>query len=132
MTMTDLAINKINKELAGMKGNSDQKVSAVKKHVADVLIEFCQQDTEFAQAVVQSSKTLGDCCREIMSGCGNSISDIAVYQKAVQFYFHGAGIKMTMTIDLCASVSDCNTTETKAEPAEQDGTEITLDLTSFL
>ncbi len=53
---------------------------------------------------MQTDKTLEDCCKSVMAGCGNSISDLEVYRKAVQFYFPGADIHMTMEIDLCASV----------------------------
>lgn len=125
------AIEKLRTELKAVSGN--QKVNAVKKHVADTLIGFCRQDAEFAQAVIQSDKTLGDCCRTIMSGCGNSPSDLEVYQKAVQFYFPGADIRMTMTIDLCGSVCD----ERDAAPDAPDAAPpikrgIVLDLEDFL
>lgn len=131
--MKELAIEKIRKELKTTSG--DNKVNAVKNHVADTLIEFCRQDDEFAQAVMQSDKTLGDCCKSIMSGCGNSISDLEVYRKAVQFYFPGADIRMTMTIDLCASVRG---PEDAAPSKQTDPTlavrssDIILDLTDFL
>ena len=70
--MNELAIAKIDKELAAM-GNCGQKESAVKSHVARTLKEFCGQDAEFAQAVVQTEKTLGECCKKIMQDCGTSI-----------------------------------------------------------
>lgn len=101
------AIEKINKEL---KEFNEQKAGrygvVVKDAVADALLDFCRQDDEFAQAIVQADKTLTECCKEIMNNCGNSISDLEVYKRAVAFYFPGAGINMTMTIDLCASVRD--------------------------
>jgi len=43
--MKDLAIEKIKKELALIKG--DRYVGVVKKPKAEALIEFCQQDSEF-------------------------------------------------------------------------------------
>lgn len=98
------AIEKLNDELKAFK-SSDRKASAVKKEVADTLKMFCNQDEEFAQAVVQNSKTLSDCCTEIMKSVGNAISDIEVYKKAVNFYFAGAEIKMTMEIDLIGSAA---------------------------
>lgn len=97
------AINKLSEELKVFKG--DRKEKAVSQSVADTLKMFCEQDDEFAQAIVQSDKTLSDCCAHIMKGVGNSISDIEVYQKAVKFYFSTADIKFQMTIDLCGDIS---------------------------
>ena len=123
--MTDLAISKIKKELSALKG--DRYVEVVKQPTAEALMEFCRQDAEFAQAVVQQDKTLGDCLKAAMTGCGNAISDIAVYRKAVQFYFPGADVRMKMTVDLLASVRD------GADEAEAPkDASITLDLTDFL
>ncbi len=98
------AIEKINKELKAFKGG--QKESLVSRPVADALIHFIGQDEEFAQAVVQTDKTLSDCLAVAMKGAGNGISDIEVYKKVVQFYFPGAGVNFSMTINLCASVEN--------------------------
>lgn len=125
--MTEMAISKIKKELAETKG--DKYVEIVKKPTAEALIEFCRQDAEFAQAVVQQDKTLGECLKTVMAGCGSGISDITVYRKAVQFYFPGADIRMKMTVDLCASVNGGDDASV-AGPAKGSG--ITLDLTDFL
>jgi len=136
--MTEQAIKKLKKELADIKGNCSQYVKAVKTHVAETLIGFCRQDAEFAQAIVQSDKNLGDCCAEIMQGCGQHFSDLEVYRKAVQFYFPGADIQMTMTIDLCASVrgdggSLPDATEPDDAPAgHSPDSRITLRLEDFL
>lgn len=126
--MTDLAISKIKKELSEIKG--DKYADAVKKPTAEALMEFCRQDVEFAQAVVQCDKTLGDCLKTIMAGCGSSISDITVYRKAVQFYFSGAEVRMQMTIDLCGAVADAQDGDTAEAPRKNAG--IVLDLTDFL
>ena len=66
------------------------------------MIEFCGQNSEFAQAVVQMSidKSIKDCIESTVAKAGNSISDIEVYKKAVQFYFPGADIHFDMRIDL--------------------------------
>ena len=98
------AIEKLNNECKSFK-SSDRKAVAVKDAVAYTLETFCEQDEEFAHAVVQTDKTLSDCCTEIMKGTGNSVSDLEVYKKAVNFYFPGADIKMTMEIDLIGSAA---------------------------
>lgn len=97
------AEEKLNSQAA--KAGLTGKEGAVLPFVKKALIEFCRQESEFAQAIIENSKTLSDCCKEIMKNCGNSISDFAVYQKAVQFYFPGADISFNMKIDLCASVN---------------------------
>lgn len=97
--MTQEAINKLNEEFK-QATNLSAKENAVKEYVLEVLIMFCNQNREFARAIVRSNQTIADCIKATVKGCGNSISDIEVYKKAVEFYFLGATVKFTMTIDL--------------------------------
>ena len=83
------------KQKAGAKS---QKAKAVYSHVCEALCGFCEQNEEFADAILQNDKTLGACCEKIMEKCGNAISDIEVYARAVEFYFPGAVIEMKMTV----------------------------------
>ncbi len=103
------AISKLQKELKAFQSN-DNKAKAVKDAVADALIDFCKQDDEFAQAIVQSDKTLSDCCNATMKGVGNSISDLEVFKKAVKFYFSTADIQFKMAIDLCGNIGESEKT----------------------
>ena len=80
------------------KGAKSKYATAVYSAVRDALVGFCEQQEELADAVLQQGKTLGDCCEQIMKGCGNCISDIEVYAKAVAFYFPGAKVEMKMTV----------------------------------
>lgn len=89
------AIKKIEGGVASVKG---QKENVVKRPVADALISFCRQQEEFAQAVVQSEKTFADCVAHVLKGCGNALSDIEAYRKAVGFWFPGAVVDMVLTI----------------------------------
>lgn len=98
------AIEKLKAELKAFTGGNKEK--AVSQSVAETLQMFCEQDDEFAQAIVQSDKTLSDCCRKIMSKVGSSISDIEVYKRAVRFYFSTADIRFKMTIDLCGKIGE--------------------------
>ena len=52
-----------------------QKADAVKGAVIRQLKSFCKQNSEFAQAVVQSKGTVADCLERTVKGCGSSISD---------------------------------------------------------
>ena len=80
------------------KGAESKYATAVYNAVCDAMVGFCEQQAELADAVLQQEKTLGECCEQIMKGCGNSISDIEVYAKAVAFYFPGAKVEMKMTV----------------------------------
>ena len=76
-----------------------KKGSAVSGAVKAALEDFCRQNHEFEQAVLQG-RSLADCIEHTVKGCGNSISDIEVYRKAVEFYFPTAKVHMGLTIDL--------------------------------
>lgn len=75
-----------------------RKAQAVYSAVRDTLVSFCEQNEEFADAVLQSAGTLGACCEKITEKCGNAISDLDLYVRAVEFYFPGAVIEMKMTV----------------------------------
>lgn len=101
---------------------SGQREGAMKQAVKKALLDFCRQDEEFAQAVVQGG-TFPDCMKAVAKGVGGSISDLEAYKRAVSFYFPGAGIKLSMKIDLCDSVKDA---------PHPDGPGILLSLADFL
>ena len=83
------------------KKRSDKYANVVNNHVADALTDFCRQDGEFAQAVVQT-KDFEGCLKAAVKGASNTggLSDLTVYGQAVAFYFPGAKISFNMTIDL--------------------------------
>ena len=124
----DQAIEKIDRDYAhGMYG---VKESVMKKAVRDTLAEFCRQDEEFAQAVVQGGE-FAQCMKAVASGVGGSISDLEAYRKAVQFYFPGAEIRMTMTIDLAGAAAGKEDYQPKhAAAGKPEG--LVLDFTKFL
>ena len=91
------AISKLDSEFSGA---SLSKIgSAVGKSVVETLKDFCRQNDEFSQAVVQG-KPVGECIEYTVKDAGSSISDIEVYRKAVEFYFPGAKVDFKMTVDL--------------------------------
>ena len=81
------------------EGKFDRYASAMKGAVKAKLLDFCRQDEEFAQAVVQGGN-FADCMKKVAAGVGQSISDIDAYKKAVEFYFPGAKVRMQLSIDL--------------------------------
>lgn len=108
----------------GAKKVKGQKEGVMKSAVQSTLLDFCRQNEEFAQAVVQGG-TFPECMAAVAKGVGSSISDLEAYKKAVSFYFPGAEVRMHMTIDLCGSV--------QGEPAEepQDRGIISLSFSDF-
>lgn len=92
------AVEKIKSEIKNAK--LSRKGEAVRSAVINALSDFCRQNSEFAQAVEQSGKSVAECIESTVKNCGNSISDVDVFRKAVRFYFPGATVKCTMTIDV--------------------------------
>lgn len=79
-----------------------QEVIAVP--VREALSDFCRQEIEFAQAVLDKDEGFDKCLDAVCKDVGNCLSDIEAYRRAVAFYFPGAGVHFTMRINLCASV----------------------------
>lgn len=122
--MFEQAKKKLDNELKS--GKFDRYASVMKQRTHDTLVDFCRQDEEFAQAVVQGG-SFSDCMAAVAKKVnGNTgISDMEAYGEAVRFYFPGAGIQVTMKIDLCASVR-------KDEPAPTDKPDgLLIDLSDF-
>ena len=100
------------------KAVTGHKESAMKSAVLDALLEFCRQNEEFAQAVAQGG-SFPDCMAAVAKGVGSALSDLEAYRRAASFYFDGAKVNFTMSIQL--------------EPAavEPQQTGIMLDLSDF-
>lgn len=122
------AFKKLDEEKKGVKG---QKETVMSGAVLSAVKDFCVQDEEFAQAVVQGG-TFGECMNAVAKGVGNAISDMDAYKKAVQFYFPGAEIKMTLTIDLIGKAAgDTTPVAAQPAPAAEKPKVISLDLADF-
>lgn len=109
---TQQALNKVY-EIPDVK---DRHYSIIRDGVSAALESFIKQDDEFAQAVVQGGtmKEMYEAvCKKI--GIKNGVSDLEVYQSAVEFFFPGAKIEFHMTIDLCGSVREKQTERTSLD-----------------
>lgn len=118
MSFYEQAEKKLREETKAVSGT---KETAMKNAVMDALLEFSKQDEEFARAIVEGG-SFKDCMTAVAKGVGGSISDLEAYKRAVAFYFPGAGINVTMKIDLCDSVKDA---------PHPDGPGILVDLSDF-
>ena len=108
----------------GQKASCGRYGDVMKKDVAAALLNFCEQDEEFAQAVAQGG-SFKDCMAAVAKKVtGGSISDMTAFGEAVRFYFPGADIRVKMTIDLCASVD-------QETPEQQKKSGNVIDLSSF-
>lgn len=121
--MEDLAIKKLDAEEKSFSGDRYAKI--MYKDVAKALREFCRQQPEFAQAVYQSEKTLSDCIKAVAKNCGNGISDIEAYRRAVQFYFDGAQVEFQMIIHMSRY-------DIPSEGKKQNAPGMVIDLMDFL
>lgn len=117
------------KKLTGEKGDvAGNKEKAMAGAVFAAIKDFCLQNEEFAQAVVQGG-SFADCMKKVASGVGNSISDLDAYKKAVQFYFPGAEVRCSMTIDLIGKAAGKD--ETKKTVPEEEAQSMILNLADF-
>lgn len=117
--MKTQAITKIQQELANYRGNNYGEV--MKSYVATALEEFCQQNDEFAQAVVQGG-SFGDCMKAVVNAVkGNAISDLDACKAAAEFYFPGCVVEFCMNIRM-----------SKFEAEEQQDYGISLRLEDFM
>ena len=115
-------------------GKYDQYAQVMKERVCETLVFFCQQDREFAQAVVQGG-IFADCMKAVAAdartfGNGHGIPDLEAFRRAVRFYFPGADVKFHMTVNLCADV-EAEAETAAAAPVASTGPKI-LDLEDFL
>jgi len=124
--MQQKAVAKLEQEYKAAR--SDKFGNVVKKPLCDVLCDFCRQDAEFAQAVVQGG-SFDNCLAVAVYGVQNHTPDVEIYRKAVQFYFPGAGIRLSMSIDL---VGQADQVPEEAAPVPKKASSILLDLSSFL
>lgn len=103
--------------------------TAVKNAVMKTICKFCEQNAEFKQAIEQSGKSFADCLKATVKGAGASLEDLDVYKRAVAFYFPGADIKCTMTLDLGDNGFSNSNSKTSTEA---DSGKLQLDLDSLL
>lgn len=90
------ALGRLKKEAGQVSG---QKEKAMAGAVREALEDFCRQEPEFAQAIVQGG-SFKDCMAAVAKGVGGSISDAEAYARAARFYFPGSRVRVIMELDL--------------------------------
>lgn len=125
----DQALKKIQAEFKS--GKYDKYGQAMKVDVLRQLESFIEQDEEFAQAVAQGG-TFEDCMKAVAKSCGQSLSDLEAYRRAVAFYFPGATVKMQLTIDLIGAAAAAPEPYTPKHASDAKPDNIVLDFRNFL
>lgn len=129
ISMSNWATEAVEKLDSEKKAVAGQKEKAMAGAVYGAIKDFCLQDEEFAQAVVQGGSFV-ECMKKVAAGVGNSISDLDAYKKAVQFYFPGAEVKMQLTIDLVGKAAGADK-PTPAPAVPEKKPMLTLNLQDF-
>ena len=109
------AVEKIKPKLKKL----NKYAAVIAEPTAKALHGFCKQSEEFARAIAETDKTFKDCLETITKDIGSSISDIEVYQKAVEFFFPGAKVEFKMIIHMSEYELNDNEPSAPAETAEQ-------------
>ena len=94
--MTELkekAIKKIEDGCRNYKGSKHGSV--VVRSVADTLEQFCENNDDFAAAVLGEDKHFADCIAAVTHEVGAAISDIEAYRRAVRYFFPDADVRLT-------------------------------------
>ncbi len=103
MNWKEQALDKLTE--GAKNGRYDKYAEIMKQGTLDALRDFCRQNSEFAQAVVQGG-SFEDCMKAVTKNCRTGISDLEAYRRAVQFYFPGAEVRFRMELDLCGGLQD--------------------------
>lgn len=111
---------------------SGQKEKAMAGAVRKALEDFCRQEPEFAQAIVQGG-SFKDCMAAVAKGVGSSISDSEAFAKAARFYFPGSRVRVVMEIDLIGDAGEEERIATEPSQPRNDKTVAVklLDLADF-
>lgn len=115
-------LDKALEKLRSAKAPMGQREAVVFKPVVAALEDFCRQNAEFAQAVVQGG-SVENCVMHAVKGAGSSLSDLEAYKRAAAFFFPGCVVEMKLTIYM--SGHDVPDTGSAADKA------VVLDLADF-
>ena len=107
------AKGKLEREHKAAKYNQYARI--MKDGVKKTLEQFCEQSEVFAEKVAHG-KSFEECMKAVAKNCGNGLSDVDAYKRAVNFYMPGAQIKAHLEI----VTGDAPAPE-RARPVQQDG-----------
>lgn len=140
MSAADIAADKLTAEMQAAKDmfskNSNSQIDIIRKYltepVGNMLIRFCYQDREVAQAVIRSEKTLTDIISAItkdLSRSNPALSDVEAYAAAVKEYLPAAQVTVNFRV-LLPNEFDDDLSLINDTPREEKKKAIILDLFS--
>ncbi len=107
--LLEQVMDKLNREITDVKGNYAADV--MKQRVKDTLIFFCSQNDEFAETLLNSTKSFKECMEAVAKefeewmesradkkDAPQGISDYEAFSRAVKFYFPAAEVDFQMRI----------------------------------
>ena len=101
---------------------NDMFAAAIGEHIKKALTVFCEQNEEFARAVLDGGSA-NECIKSVADKIRTrkSVSDFDVYQLAVKYYFPVAVVDFVMKIRMSEyeQPEQKEQTEAKAEQTEQ-------------
>lgn len=99
---------------------NDMFAVAIGEHIKKALATFCEQNEEFARAVLDGGSA-NECIKSVADKIRTrkSVSDFDVYQLAVKYYFPVAVVDFIMKIRMSEYEPKAEQTEVKAEQTEQ-------------
>ena len=118
------AVEKINPKLKKL----NEYAAVIAEPTAIALHGFCRHSEEFARAIAETDKTFKDCLKTITKDIGRAVSDIEVYQKAVEFFFPGAKVEFKMIIHMSEYEMQDNEPSAPAEPVPEPEQKKDIDL----
>lgn len=112
------AVEKINRKEKPMK--DDPFAVAIGEHIKKALTIFCEQNEEFARAVLDGGSA-NECIKSVADKIRTrkAVSDFDVFQLAVKYYFPVAVVDFVMKIRMSEYEPKAEQTEAKAEQTEQ-------------
>lgn len=128
-TICDRAADKLREQMEaakndkGLKGFETVGVKYLCDPIGNMIIKFCYQNEEFAQAVERFEKPLVELLKEICKMSSRDkpgVSDVEAYAKAVKFYLPAAEVICSFRVNLPEERDDdLLDLESFAEPVAQ-------------
>jgi hypothetical protein len=109
---------------------NDMFAAAIGEHIKKALVLFCEQNEEFARAVLDGGSA-NECIKSVADKIRTrkSVSDFDVYQLAVKYYFPVAVVDFVMKIRMSEYEQPEQTEQTEQTEAKTEQTEVKAEQT---
>lgn len=120
------AVEKINRKEKPMK--DDMFAAAIGEHIKKALATFCEQNEEFARAVLDGGSA-NECIKSVADKIRTrkAVSDFDVYQLAVKYYFPVAVVDFIMKIRMSEYEPKAEQTEQTEQTEQKTALDLSLD-----